>query len=167
MAQVTVDYLASRRVSELWSPVPFTNNLQIWSSLSAFGLAIFALFYNYLWKWASMYNVNLPNVYAIPTETASSLLGTSVWGYIMLGIIAFGGLVVFVFCIGSLAIVIIRAFRHQREVIDSTNIPDRIKAGMTKDELAKMNRINTGGVQNGRQSNRYNYHTRERNSHHH
>ena len=145
MAQAVIDYKAVRRWRELWSPLTFTNNLQIWSSLSAFGLAIFALFYNYLWRWAQMCGVNLPNIYAIPSDVAPSLLGTSVFGYVILGIIALGGFLVFVFCFGSLIYLIVRSFKHEKIVVDSTNIPETIKAGMSKVELLK-----TEGKENGK-----------------
>ena len=44
--------------------------------------------------------------------TDINLFGTSIWGYVMLGVIAFGGLCAFVFCFRSLIFLIIRAFKH-------------------------------------------------------
>lgn len=45
--------------------------------------------------------------------------GTSVWGYVILGVIALGGLFVFVFCFGSLIFLIIRAFKR---IVGDVNI---------------------------------------------
>lgn len=94
-----------------------------------------------------MYGVNLPNIYAIPSDVAPSLLGTSIWGYVMLGLIALGGLFVFLFCFGSLIYLIVRAFKHEKIVVDPDNIPVHIKAGMPKDELPKME-----GKENGKRN---------------
>ncbi len=140
MARTIIDYQASRRWAELWSPLPFTNNLQIWSSLSAFGLAIFALFYNFVWGWLKMCGIELPNLYAVSLTPT-----TSVAGYVVLGLIGLGGLFVFVFCFGSLIYLIVRALKHEKIVVDPDNIPERIKAGMSKDELSKLE-----GKENGK-----------------
>jgi len=84
-----------------------------------------------------MCSVNLPNIYAIPSDVAPSLLGTSVLGYVMLGIIALGGFFIFVFCFGSLIYLIVRSFKHEKIAVDSTNISENIKAGMSKADTSE------------------------------
>lgn len=133
MAQTTVDYQASRRWSELWSPIPFTNNLQVWLSLSALWLAIFALFYEPV-RRLDVFGVNLPDLYSVVPNTDSG----NVVGWAIIGFIGFAALFLAVFCIGSLIYVIVGALKHRKELVDSTNIPDFIKAGMSKEELEKV-----------------------------
>jgi len=139
MSKTTVDYQASRRWRELWSPLPFTNNLQIWSSVSAFGLALFALLYNFLWEWCAVIGISLPNIYGATTYPAWSVVG-----YILFGIIAIIGFILFVGGFASLVCLIIQALKHKCVSVDTKNIPENIKAGMPRDELIKLEHLNIG-----------------------
>lgn len=141
MAQITVDYQAWRRRTEVWSPIPFTNNLQIWASVSAFGLALFALLYNFLWEWCAMIGISLPNIYG-----ATAYPTWSVAGYIIFGIIAIVGFILFVGGFASLVYLIVQVFKHKLVPVNTENIPDNVKAGMSKGELAKLGHPNMGLV---------------------
>jgi len=50
-----------KRWREAYSPVPFTNNLQLWLALAAFSLSIFAYLYQFVARWWwSMIGIELP-----------------------------------------------------------------------------------------------------------
>lgn len=127
-------YKPIRRWREIWHHVPLSNNLQLWSSTMAMSLALFALFYNFLWEWGRTMGIDLPNVYAIP-DTGT---GVSPVGYVLFGLIALAAIIIFLIALGSIVALVIKMFHTQKEPVDLDNIPYHVWSAMKPADLAAL-----------------------------
>jgi len=108
-------YKATDRYKELYSPVPFTNNLLIWLATLSFSVFIASTLFPFAWRWGKML------AELTPLQWTAFILG---------GIFILAFIIASLWSLVSVLILVIRGFRGVKIRPDSEKIDDNIREAM-------------------------------------